>query len=97
MPAGPDPDPGLRAQLEDLPQWEVLEGKLHRTIEFEDFVAAFGFMARVALAAERADHHPEWSNVYGRVSIDLCTHSAGGAVTQRDVDLARRINELVDP
>ena len=62
---------------------------------FADFVQAFGFMARVALLAERADHHPEWSNVYNRVDIFLTTHDAGG-LSARDVSLAREIDALVD-
>jgi 4a-hydroxytetrahydrobiopterin dehydratase len=60
---------------------------------FADFVEAFGFMTRVALLAETANHHPEWSNVYNRVEIDLTTHDAGG-ITERDFKLAQRINQL---
>ena len=61
---------------------------------FGDFNAAFGFMTRVAILAEKADHHPEWSNVYNRVDIVLTTHDAGG-LSQRDVDLARAIDALI--
>lgn len=64
-----------------------------RQFRFGDFVAAFGFMTKVALLAEKADHHPEWSNVYNRVDILLTTHDAGG-LSKRDVDLARAIDEL---
>lgn len=60
---------------------------------FADFVEAFGFMSRVALLAEKADHHPEWSNVYNRVTIELTTHDADG-LSQRDIDLARAINAM---
>jgi 4a-hydroxytetrahydrobiopterin dehydratase len=67
---------------------------ISRTFKFEDFNAAFGFMCRVALAAEKADHHPEWSNVYNRVDIKLTTHDAGG-LTRRDFDLARAISGLL--
>jgi 4a-hydroxytetrahydrobiopterin dehydratase len=82
-------------QVPDVPAgWELLDGKLHRELRFPDFVTAFGFMARVALLAERADHHPEWSNVYGRVVIDLVSHDAG-RITDRDVDLARAIEALL--
>lgn len=70
--------------------WALVDGKLHKVFVFQDFVEAFGFMARVALLAERLNHHPEWSNVYRRVVIDLTTHEAGG-VTGLDFALARRI------
>lgn len=85
-------DPELKTALQALPEWSLVDGKLHRELRFPDFVAAFGFMARVALVAEKLDHHPEWSNVYGTVTIDLCTHDAGGQVTLRDAELARRID-----
>jgi 4a-hydroxytetrahydrobiopterin dehydratase len=76
-----------------LPDW-TLEGEhLKRSLRFADFVDAFGFMARVALLAEKADHHPEWSNVYNRVEIALTTHDAGG-LSERDVALARAIDGL---
>lgn len=76
-----------------LSPWSVRDGKLCREYRFEDFVAAFGFMTSVALWAERMDHHPEWSNTYGRVAIALVTHDAGG-ITERDLQLARRIERL---
>ena len=66
-------------------------GKLFRELVFENFNQAFGFMTRVALVAESMNHHPEWSNVYNRVRIHLTTHEAGG-LTQRDLDLAARID-----
>ncbi len=77
----------LSAALEKLPGWTIENGKLHNVFVFEDFVAAFGFMTRVALAAEAMDHHPEWHNVYKTVTVDLVTHDAG-AITQLDVNLA---------
>lgn len=82
--------------LAKLPQWryEQTRDALVRDFAFADFVSAFGFMAKVAIAAERADHHPEWSNVYGRVSILLTTHDAGG-LSHRDVALAKTIDGLV--
>ena len=89
-------EPTLRAALDSLPEWEIVSGKLHRELRFADFTQAFAFMGRVAQAAEALDHHPEWSNVYDRVTIDLCTHSAGGAVTARDIELARRIDDCVE-
>ncbi|HDR27718.1 4a-hydroxytetrahydrobiopterin dehydratase [Rhodovulum sp.] len=75
--------------------WVLDEGRdaLQKTFEFKNFVEAFGFMARVALWAEKLDHHPEWRNVYRRVEVVLTTHDAGG-LTARDVDLARRMDAL---
>ena len=76
--------------------WDVNEGRLRRAFHFADFVAAFSFMSGVALLAERADHHPSWSNTYGDVVIELWSHDVG-AITDRDVRLAERINELPPP
>ncbi len=79
-----------------LPQaagWTVSAGKLHREFRFKDFSEAFGFMTRVALAAEQMNHHPEWFNVWNRVVVDLSTHDAGG-ITQRDFELAAKMNQL---
>ena len=81
--------------LKGLPLWRVDEGEreaIARSLTFADFNAAFGFMTRVALLADKVDHHPEWSNVYNRVNVLLTTHDAGG-VTQRDIDMARFIDE----
>jgi len=89
-------DAGAReAALKELPGWRWDEGRdgIAKSFRFADFSAAFGFMARVALAAERADHHPEWSNVWNRVDILLTTHSADG-LTMKDVVLAREIEAL---
>ena len=89
-------DPAQRgAAIAELAGWSLVDGRdaLTRTFTFADFSAAFGFMTRVALAAEKLDHHPEWSNVWNRVEITLSTHDAGG-LTQRDVDLARIIDTL---
>ena len=69
--------------------------KLVRHFEFNDFVEAFGFMTRVALLAERADHHPNWSNVYNRITIELTSHDAGNRVTQLDRDLAAAIDKVL--
>jgi 4a-hydroxytetrahydrobiopterin dehydratase len=79
--------------LRALPGWSLQDGKLHRDFRFTDFSAAFAFMTRVALAAEKRDHHPEWSNVWNRVSIDLNTHESGG-ITERDIVLAQVIHSL---
>jgi len=78
-----------------IPGWTPLEGReaIGRSFRFSDFSEAFGFMTRVALMAEKMDHHPEWSNVYARVEVVLTTHDAGG-VTDLDIRLARFMNEL---
>jgi 4a-hydroxytetrahydrobiopterin dehydratase len=80
----------IAALLRELPAWELRDGKLHRALAFADFAEAFAFMTRVAIEAEKLAHHPDWSNVWNRVAIALWTHDAGG-VTQRDAELARRI------
>ena len=74
--------------------WDESRGGISRSFKFRDFSEAFGFMTRVALLAETADHHPEWSNVWNRVDILLTTHSSGG-LTAKDVDLAKSIDGLV--
>ena len=78
-----------------LPQWTVRNGKLRRELRFADFSEAFAFMTRVALAAEQLNHHPEWSNVWNRVVIDLTTHDTGG-LSNLDVELAGRIDALLE-
>jgi 4a-hydroxytetrahydrobiopterin dehydratase len=79
--------------LGTLTHWRLKDGKLHRELRFADFSEAFAFMTRVALVAERMDHHPDWSNGYSKVTIDLMTHDAGG-ITRKDVDLARAIDRI---
>ena len=81
--------------LDDLPDWDWDEGRdaISRRFVFADFSEAFGFMTRVALLAEKADHHPEWSNVYNKVQVTLTTHDAGG-VSKRDIDLAKFIDGI---
>lgn len=82
--------------LEALADWSLTRDgdAIARTFEFSDFSEAFAFMARVALLAEKRDHHPEWSNVYNRVEITLTTHDAGG-LSLRDVHMAKKIDKLV--
>lgn len=87
------PLPQLESTLTQLPGWAVRDGKLHREFKFKSFVEAFGFMSSLALVAESMGHHPEWFNVYNRVTIDLTTHDSGG-ITQKDIDLARKASEL---
>jgi len=82
-----------RPALDPPPGWEIVDGHLHRTFRFADFVTAFAFMASVALVAERMDHHPNWSNAYNEVDIELWSHDVD-AVTERDIRLAERIDEL---
>ena len=89
---------GLESALQELNEtvdkaWQLKEGKLHKAFKFADFVAAFGFMSQVALLAEKADHHPEWFNVYNRVDVTLATHSENG-ITELDIKLARKMNAI---
>ena len=83
----------IAADLKKLPGWSVVNGNLHRVFEFKDFSQAFAFMTRVALAAEKMDHHPDWSNVWNKVTVDLSTHSAGG-LTKNDFDLAEKMQQI---
>lgn len=75
--------------------WKEENNKLVRTFEFDDFVEAFGFMSKVAIVAEKMNHHPNWSNVYNKVTIELTTHDAGNVVTNNDRDLAKAIDKLI--
>lgn len=84
----------IDAALAGLPGWSLQGGKLHLERRFADFSQAWGFMSRVALLAEAMNHHPEWTNVWSRVTIDLTTHDAGG-VTRLDVELAGKICRLL--
>jgi len=83
----------IKTAIRSLSGWSLRDGKLHKEVKLKNFVQAFGFMSQVALVAESMNHHPEWSNVYNRVRIDLTTHEAGG-ITERDIDLARRIDAI---
>jgi 4a-hydroxytetrahydrobiopterin dehydratase len=91
-------EPDAAAQLlRDLPGWQLSTergGLIHRDFVFADFIQAFAFMTQVALMAEQRNHHPEWSNVYNRVSITLTTHDVGGLSTQ-DIALAQAIDHAV--
>jgi len=87
-------DAQTSALTTSLPNWSVEGERLHRDLEFNSFVEAFGFMAQVALLAESKNHHPNWSNVYNRVSIDLTTHDLGG-LSSLDVELASAIDALL--
>ncbi|MCY2959994.1 MAG: 4a-hydroxytetrahydrobiopterin dehydratase [Planctomycetota bacterium] len=83
----------IAERMQRLPRWTLTEGRVRREFRFPDFSRAFSFMTRVALLAEKADHHPDWSNGYGRVTIELSTHDAGG-LTTLDFDLAEAIDRL---
>ena len=84
----------IENELKRLDGWSVVNGKLHKDFQFDDFNQAFGFMARASMHIEKMNHHPEWFNVYNKLSVDLMTHDAGG-ITQNDVNLAKILNSLV--
>lgn len=86
-------DEQIKTELTELSGWSVINGKLHKDFVFDDFVEAFGFMTRAAIHIEKMNHHPEWFNVYNKLSVDLTTHDAGG-ITQNDIVLARTLNSL---
>lgn len=83
----------IEAALARLPGWKLVDARLHREYRFPDFVHAFGFMATAAVMIEALGHHPDWSNAYNRVTVDLSTHDAGG-VTGKDVELAAKLDEI---
>ncbi|GAM97090.1 pterin-4-alpha-carbinolamine dehydratase [alpha proteobacterium U9-1i] len=91
------PKIGAAEALKQLPGWRAVEGRdaIARQFKFDDFNAAFGFMTRVALYADKADHHPEWANVYSKVDVTLATHDAGG-VTEKDVALAKFMDKAAN-
>ncbi len=81
-------------ELKKLEGWNIKDNKLHKEFQFDSFNQAFGFMTRAAMEIEKMNHHPEWFNVYNRITIDLTTHDAGG-ITNNDLNLARILNSLV--
>lgn len=87
-------DTQIQEQLPSISGWAVENGKLHRELKFDTFIEAFGFMSKVAIHAEKMNHHPEWFNVYNTVKIDLATHDVGG-ISELDFQLAETINSLV--
>jgi 4a-hydroxytetrahydrobiopterin dehydratase len=80
-------------EVAKLTGWSIENGKLHRAFQFADFIEAFGFMSRAALVAEAMGHHPDWSNVWNRVTVDLSTHSIGG-ISRLDFELATKMQAL---
>jgi len=83
----------IEEELKNLPGWSVVNEKLHKEFQFESFNQAFGFMTRSAMEIEKMNHHPEWFNVYNRITVELTTHDAGG-ITKNDVNLAKILNSL---
>jgi 4a-hydroxytetrahydrobiopterin dehydratase len=83
----------INEKLKSLPGWSVVNEKLHKEFQFDSFNQAFGFMTRAAMEIEKMNHHPEWFNVYNRITVELTTHDAGG-ITKNDVNLARILNSL---
>ncbi len=88
-------DKEVRKRLVELEQWSLVDGKLRREFKFADFVRAFGFMSSAAIEAEKLNHHPEWSNVYNKVTVNLVTHSAKG-ITELDFKLAKKLDGLLE-
>ena len=86
-------DQEIERQIKDLEGWNLVNGKLNRAFEFSNFIEAFGFMTKVALEAEKLNHHPEWCNVYKKLDIDLVTHDIGG-ISNYDIKLAGSISRL---
>jgi 4a-hydroxytetrahydrobiopterin dehydratase len=87
-------DEELTAVLPQLPGWQIKEGKLHKTYKFGSFARAMGWMMSIAIYADKMDHHPEWSNVYNRVQVNLVTHDLDNAISSWDIELARKMEEL---
>ncbi len=85
----------ISSALQELPGWNVVDGKLHKEFKFANFTAAFGFMTKVAIEANTMNHHPEWFNVWNKVVIDLVTHEAGNQISELDVTLARTIEAIL--
>lgn len=85
----------IQAALADLPGWEVKEGKLHKEFRFKTFSQALGWMVTVGIVADKMNHHPEWRNVYNRVTVDLATHDLDNAISSWDLELAGKMEAAV--
>ncbi len=83
----------IEEQLKSLSEWSVVDEKLHKEFQFDSFNQAFGFMTRAAMEIEKMNHHPEWFNVYNKITVELTTHDAGG-ITKNDINLAKILNSL---
>jgi 4a-hydroxytetrahydrobiopterin dehydratase len=88
-------DAEVAGRMAEHPTWRVLDGRLHRELTFAGFAQAFGFMAQVALAAEKLDHHPDWSNSWNKVVVDITNHASGG-LTARCFELAKAVDAAAD-
>jgi 4a-hydroxytetrahydrobiopterin dehydratase len=88
-------DKEVQEALADLAGWEVMDGKLTKKFKFKSFAQALGWMVSAGIYADKIDHHPEWKNVYNRVEVQLVTHDLGNAISTWDIDLAKRMDELV--
>lgn len=86
----------IEQALADLPDWQVVDGKLHKQYKFKTFSAAMGWMVSVGIEAEKMDHHPEWSNVYSRVTVNLVTHDLGNVISNWDIELAQKMERLAN-
>ncbi len=93
MPIAALPEQEIASRLAERPGWDHRGDRIVRTFRFGSFAEAFGWMASVAIVADKLDHHPEWRNVYSRVEVELTTHDAGG-LSERDFELARAMDEL---
>lgn len=89
-------DEEINNAIKDMAGWHIIDGKLHKEYVFDTFNAAFGFMTRAAMEIEKANHHPEWLNVYNKLTVDLVTHDAGG-ITTNDLKLAKTLDALALP
>jgi 4a-hydroxytetrahydrobiopterin dehydratase len=93
MPSTKLTQPEISSHLLEVPDWSVKDGKLHRDYQFPDFSLAIGFMMSAAVLIEKKNHHPEWFNVYNKVTVDLTSHDAGG-ITAKDFDLAAALEQI---
>ncbi|HRO90824.1 MAG TPA: 4a-hydroxytetrahydrobiopterin dehydratase [Promineifilum sp.] len=87
-------DDEIRQALAQLPGWSVVDGKLHKEFKFGSFAEAIGWMVSVAIFADKIDHHPEWLNVYNRVRVNLMTHDLDDAISDLDIEMARKMNTI---
>ena len=90
-------DEEIAEALTSLPGWTVQDGKLHKQYKFSSFAQALGWMVTVGIEADKMDHHPEWSNVYSRVTVFLVTHDMGNAISTWDVQLAQHMEKVAAP
>lgn len=87
-------DEQIANALKDLSGWELVDGRLHKQFKFDTFAQALGWMVAVGVQAAKMDHHPEWTNVYNKVTVDLVTHDLDNSISNLDTDLAAKMNDL---